>query len=75
MKPQEIRAMSVTEMKLKLDELEESRINLEMQHTQKQLADPMKLRETRRDIARLKTILKLSDVPKGQATPAHKGQK
>jgi len=75
MKPQEIRAMSVAEIKLKLDELEEGSVNMKMQHVQKQLANPMKLRETRRDIARLKTILKDSEQPQAKEKHAHKGQK
>jgi large subunit ribosomal protein L29 len=78
MKPQEIRSMTVTEIKFKIDELSDSLQNLLLQHAQKQLANPVAIRQTKLDIARLKTIVKEMDAAsqsKAVQTTAHKGQK
>lgn len=57
LKPDEIREMSKEEMARKLADLKESFFNLRFQHTVNQLENPKKLTQTRRDIARIKTIM------------------
>ena len=58
MKPDEIRQMSTEEIQARLAEAYEELMNLRFQHTANQLANPMRMRQVRRDIARMKTILR-----------------
>jgi large subunit ribosomal protein L29 len=54
----EIRELSRDEMHMKILELKEEFFNLRFQHGIGQLENPQKIRQTRRDIARVKTILR-----------------
>lgn len=58
MKPDEIRQMSDEEIRAQLDEAYEELLNLRFQHAMNQLANPMRIRQVRRDIARMKTVLR-----------------
>jgi len=58
MKPDTIREMGVEELKSKRTELQEQIFRLRLQKSVGQLDNALKLRETRRDIARVETILK-----------------
>jgi len=58
MKPHEIRAMSDDEIKAKLDELYRELFNLRFQKATGQVKNTARFRQVRRDIARLKTILR-----------------
>lgn len=58
MKASEIRAMSSDEIYSKLDEMFESTFKLRFQAATGQLEDLNRLRFVRRDIARMKTILR-----------------
>ncbi len=58
MKPKEIRELSVDQLKQQLISKEEELFNLKIQLATKQLENPMKIREARRNVARLKTILR-----------------
>ena len=58
MKPSEIRALSAKEINAKIDELQQEAMNLRFQDVSGQLTDYSRVREVRRDIARLKTILR-----------------
>ena len=58
MKSKEIREMSVEQLKQHLISKEEELFNLKIQLSTKQLENPMKIREARRHVARLKTILR-----------------
>ena len=58
MKPDEIRDMSHEEILNQLDEAYEEMLNLRVQHGIGQLPNPLRMREVRKDIARLKTILR-----------------
>jgi large subunit ribosomal protein L29 len=60
MKAREIRDMSVEEMHRKLGELREEIFNLRFRHGIGQLENPRKIKASRRDAARLKTIIKES---------------
>ena len=57
MKASEVRAMSVAELNTKLDALKKDLFMLRMQHATNQLDNPQKLVQTKRDIARVKTVL------------------
>jgi len=61
MKSGEIRDMSQDERQAKLVDLKQSLFNLRFQHEIGQLENPRKMTETRRDIARIKTIIRESD--------------
>ena len=58
MKANEIRAMSETELQNKLLDLKKDLFMLRMQHATNHLDNPTKISATRRDIARVKTILR-----------------
>jgi large subunit ribosomal protein L29 len=57
-KAQEIRSLSTDEVKLRLNDMEEEFFNLRSQFTIGQLENFNRLTELKRDIARLKTILR-----------------
>ncbi len=58
MKAKEIRDLSAEELNKKLDELKKDLFMLRMQHATNQLDNPMKLASVRKDIARIKTIIR-----------------
>ena len=58
MKASEVRAMSVAQLNEKLDALKKDLFFLRMQHATNQLDNPQKLVETKRDIARDKTMIR-----------------
>ncbi|HEY65855.1 MAG TPA: 50S ribosomal protein L29 [Caldilineae bacterium] len=58
MKPSEIRAMTDEEIARRLDEAYQELFNLRFQHAIGQLRNTARLRQVRRDIARLRTILR-----------------
>ena len=58
MKPDKVRELSVDDLKGKEKELQEQLFRLRLQKSVGQIDNALKLRETRRDIARVKTILK-----------------
>jgi large subunit ribosomal protein L29 len=53
----EIIDLSTDEIVQKVDDLKESLFNLRFQHEIGQLENPKKIGETKKDIARLKTVL------------------
>ena len=57
MKPDEIRELTVDDIKARVAELEEERFRLRFRSATEPLDNPLRLRTIRRDIARLKTIL------------------
>lgn len=57
MKATEIRDLSAEELQQKVTDLKETLFNLRFQHEIGQLENPKKIGETKKDIARLKTIL------------------
>ena len=58
MKPNEIREMSLEDVKAKLEELTEERFRLRFRSATESIENPMRFRAIRRDIARLQTILR-----------------
>ena len=58
MKAKDIKNLSVDELNKKLDELKKDLFMLRMQHATNQLDNPLKIAETKRDIARVKTVIR-----------------
>ena len=58
MRADEIRELSVEEIQSRIGELEEERFRLNFRAATEPLEDPLRLRWIRKDIARLKTILR-----------------
>ena len=58
MKATEIRKMSAAELESKLGDLKKDRFQLRLQHATNQLENPAKIAEVKKDIARVKTILR-----------------
>jgi large subunit ribosomal protein L29 len=57
MKAGEIRDFNFEEMHQKVSDLKEELFNLRFQHEIGQLEDPQRMKQTKRDIAMLKTII------------------
>ena len=58
MKANEIRSMFETELEQKLAELKKDLFMLRMQHATNHLDNPTRISATRRDIARVKTVIR-----------------
>ena len=58
MKTTELRNKSVEELAKKLDELKKDLFMLRMQHATNQLDNPMQIAAVKKDIARVKTIIR-----------------
>ena len=58
MKANEIRKMNAEQLNEKLTGLKKDLFMLRMQHATNQLDNPLKIAETKRDIARVKTVIR-----------------
>ncbi|MCP4344917.1 MAG: 50S ribosomal protein L29 [Desulfobacterales bacterium] len=58
MKASEIRELSRDEMQRKIADLKEELFNLRFQHATNQLENSQKMKMVRRDIARIKTVIR-----------------
>ena len=58
MKASEIRALSVEELEKKLADLKKDLFNLRLQNATNQLENPSKINDVKKDIARVKTIIR-----------------
>lgn len=58
MKAVEIRGMTPAELETKLEELKKELFNLRFQHATNQLTNPGKIADVKKDIARVKTIIR-----------------
>ena len=58
MKVSEVRSLKPAELNEKLSELKKDLFTLRMQHATNQLENPIRIRAVKRDIARVKTILR-----------------
>lgn len=67
MKAKELRDLEAPELLKKLEGLKEELFNLRFQLATNQLENPMRIGEVRRDIARVKTILKEREIKASQA--------
>ncbi len=53
-----MREMTTSELNIELEKMKKDLFNLRFQHVTGQLENPLVMRETKRDIARVKTIIK-----------------
>ncbi len=58
MKANEVRKMSASELEAKLSELKKDLFNLRLQHATNQLENPVRIAQVKRDIARVKTVIR-----------------
>ncbi|ACL68886.1 ribosomal protein L29 [Halothermothrix orenii H 168] len=58
MRADELRELTDAELQQKLREFKEELFNLRFQHATAQLENPMRIREVKRTIARIKTIMR-----------------
>ena len=63
MKANEVRKMSAEELTNKLGDLKKDLFQLRLQHATNQLENPVKIAEVKKDIARVKTILRERPLP------------
>ena len=62
MKAKEVREMSVVELEAKLKDLKQELFNLRFQHATKQLDNPIRIADVKKDIARVKTIIREKEI-------------
>ena len=67
MKPKEIREMTDAEAQAKLRDLHQEMFNLRLQQQTARLERPSRLRDVRKDIARIETILNERRLPAASA--------
>ena len=65
MKASEIRNLSAEEIVIKIQDLKEELFNLRFQNATNQLDNPMRIPAVKKDIAKLKTILKEKELGLG----------
>ncbi|WP_010663211.1 50S ribosomal protein L29 [Marinilabilia salmonicolor] len=58
MKSSEIKEMAPQEIEERIDALSQELVRMKLNHTISPLENPMKIKHTRQDIARMKTILR-----------------
>ncbi len=61
MKASEMRGLSAVQLEEKLGELKAELFNLRFQHAINQLENPQRIREVRRDIARVMTVMRQNE--------------
>ena len=64
MELKKIREMTDTELSAELLKLKTELFNLRFQHVTGQLENPIKMRDTKRNIAKVKTIIKENEIKK-----------
>jgi len=70
MKAVELRDLDLQELKKRLSDEEENLANLRFQLSTSQLESPVKVRTVRRDIARIKTLIRQREIAGAVAAPA-----
>lgn len=66
MELKKMREMSEVELNAELVKMKKDLFNLRFQHVTGQLENPIKMRDTKRDIARVKTIIREKQLEKAQ---------
>ena len=61
------REMTDVELRAELDKMKQELFNLRFQQVTGQLENPLKMREVKRNIARVKTIIREKELDKAQA--------
>ncbi len=67
MELKKMREMTAIELTAELEKMKKELFNLRFQHVTGQLENPVKMREVKRDIARVKTIIREKELEKVQA--------
>lgn len=67
MELKKMREMTDIELTAELEKMKKELFNLRFQHVTGQLENPVKMREVKRDIARVKTIIREKELEKVQA--------
>ncbi len=67
MELKKMREMTEIELTGELEKMKKELFNLRFQHVTGQLENPVKMREVKRDIARVKTIIREKELEKVQA--------
>lgn len=62
MKATEIREMTAVELNAKLDDLKKELFNLRFQLSINQLDNPMRIKAVKKDIARIKTVIRENEL-------------
>lgn len=62
-----MRQLTDVELNAELDKMKQELFNLRFQHVTGQLENPIKMREVKRNIARVKTIIREKELDKVQA--------
>ena len=65
MKINDIKNMTTQELSSKLNELKNELFNLRFSHATGNLANPMQLNNVKKDIARIKTVLRVREIAEG----------
>ncbi len=65
MKINDIKNMTTQELSSKLNELKNELFNLRFSHATGNLANPMQLHNVKKDIARIKTVLRVREIAEG----------
>ena len=67
MELKKMRELTEVELNTELDKMKKELFNVRFQHVTGQLENPVKMRELKRDIARVKTIIREKELAKVQA--------
>ena len=67
MELKKMREMTEVELNSELAKMKKELFNLRFQHVTGQLENPVKMREVKREIARVKTILREKEIAKAEA--------
>ena len=67
MEMNKFRQMTDVELSSELDKMKKELFNLRFQHVTGQLENPVKMRDVKRDIARVKTIIREKEMAKAEA--------
>ena len=70
MKPQEVRDLSADELRVREHDLVAELFHLRLRRATSQLPNPMKVRETKRNLARVKTVLRERGITTSPVSPA-----
>jgi large subunit ribosomal protein L29 len=70
MKINDMRAMTLDELRARLEELSEDQFNLKFRLQTQPLDDPLRIRKVRRDIARVRTLIREKELESATAEGA-----
>ena len=67
MKMDKVREMTMTELETELKKMKNELFNLRFQHVTGQLENPLRMKDVKRDIARIKTVIRENELAREQA--------